>query len=134
MPRLFLHFKDLILDLQSHSASDECHLIIKAVSIFLLTSLAKRQAMSQCSNSEAVARLQVQPVASSQLFQLHTRGAAQRALRRRLLPQANKPQQNRRDACAAPDFGDRSPSYYLSCPSQGCPEMLQIDFQLSNSP
>lgn len=89
--------------------------------------------MSQRSNSEAVAPLQVQPVASSQLLQLHTRGAVQRTLRQRLLPQVNKPQQNRRDACAAADFGDRSPSYYLSRPSQGCSEMLQIDFQLSNS-
>lgn len=32
-----------MLDSQSHSAPDECHLIIKAFGIFLFTSLAKRQ-------------------------------------------------------------------------------------------
>lgn len=93
--------------------------------------------MSQRSNSEAVAALQVQPVTPSQLFQLRTKRTA---LRQRLLPQVNKPQQNRRDVCAAAELGDRSLSYYLACPSQvvgintGCPEVLLMDFQPSDSP
>lgn len=120
----FLNFKELIRDLQSHSASNRCHLIMEAFGIFLFTGLAKRWAMSQHCNSEAVAPLQVQPPAPSQLFQC--------TVRQLLRPQGNKAQQNRRDACATADFGDRSPSYYLSCPSQGCPGMLWVDIQLSS--
>lgn len=53
VPWLFLRFKDLIFDLQSRSTSNKCHLIIKAFDVFLFTSIAKGQTMSQGRNSEA---------------------------------------------------------------------------------
>ena len=80
MPWLLLHFKDLTLDSQSPSASDECHLLTKAFGIFLVASLAQRQARADAGS------------------------------------------------------GDRSPGCYLSCPSQGCPEMLQISQPSGSQP
>lgn len=69
MPWLFLHFKDLILDLQTILLSDKCCLIIKAFGAFLYMGLAEREATSQCSEPKTLSALLAQPVAPSLLQQ-----------------------------------------------------------------